>query len=292
VFRCFAWQFNFDYRLTMLVVIWALGWAMVLLSVLVYLPDSLVTASGVVMIAGHNLLDRVQSVSFGRLAPVWTVLHAPNLVVANPRHLVFAAYPLIPWLGVTAAGYGLGRVFRWAAERRKAFLLRLGFGLTTAFVLLRAINVYGDPVPWTVQKSAVFTAVSFLNTTKYPPSLLFLLMTLGPAMLLLGVFNDRTPGFLRPALIFGRVPLFYYGLHAALIHLLAVAVCYERYGRVHWMFESPGLSQYPITPPPGWGFSLFTIYLIWAFVVIALYPLCRWFAALKGRRSDAWLSYL
>jgi hypothetical protein len=143
-----------------------------------------------------------------------------------------------------------------------------------------------------VQKSAAFTAISFLNTTKYPPSLLFLLMTLGPAMLLLWVVDNRTPRFLRPTLIFGRVPLFYYVLHAALIHLLAVAVCYCRYGRVHWMFESPGLSGYPITPPPGWGFSLLTIYLIWAFVVIALYPVCRWFGRWKQRRSDVWLSYL
>jgi len=292
VLRCFAWQFNFDYRLTMLVVIWALGWAMVVLSALVYLPDEIVAVFGVGMIASHNLLDSVRSASLGRFAPVWNVLHTPGLIVANPKHLVFAAYPLIPWLGVTAAGYGLGKVFRWVPERRRPFLLCLGIGLTTAFVLVRAVNIYGDPVPWTVQKSAAFTAISFLNTTKYPPSLLFLLMTLGPAMLLLWVVDNRTPRFLRPTLIFGRVPLFYYVLHAALIHLLAVAVCYCRYGRVHWMFESPGLSGYPITPPPGWGFSLLTIYLIWAFVVIALYPVCRWFGRWKQRRSDVWLSYL
>ncbi len=291
VLRCLALQFNFDYRLTMLVVIWALGWAMILLSALVYLPSSMVTGFGVVMIAGHNLFDSVSAESFGRLAPLWTVLHAPGLIVANPRHLVFVAYPLIPWVGVTSAGYGLGQIFGWRAERRRPFLLRLGVGLTTAFVVLRAANIYGDPAAWARQKSAVFTVLSFLNTTKYPPSLLFLLMTLGTAMLLLWSFDSGFPRFLRPALILGRVPLFYYAMHLVLIHLLAVVVCYARYGQAHWMFQSSDLSQYPITPPPGWGFGLPMVYFMWAFVVIALYPLCAWYARLK-QRGGAWLSYL
>jgi uncharacterized membrane protein len=292
VLRCFAWQFNFDYRLTMLVVIWALGWAMILLSALVYLPASIITAFGFVLIAGHNLLDPLPAASFGSLAPLWSVLHAPGLIVSDPQHLVFVAYPLIPWVGVTAAGYGLGQIFAWPGRQRKTFLFRLGIALTTGFVVLRSINLYGDPVRWTVQKSAAFTILSFLNTTKYPPSLLFVLMTLGPAMLLLWAVDGRTPRWLRPALIFGKVPLFYYALHAAEIHLLAVVFCYLRYGQVHWMFESPRLSEYPITPPPGWGFSLPMIYMIWAFVVASLYPLCRQFAALKQRGSGSWLSYL
>jgi hypothetical protein len=169
--------------------------------------------------------------------------------------------------------------------------LRLGVGLTAAFIVLRAINIYGDPVRWTTQKSAAFTVLSFLNTNKYPPSLLFLLMTLGPAMLFLWAVDGRTPQFLRPALIIGKVPMFYFLLHLPLIHLVAIVVCYSRYGQVHWMFESPSLSRYPFTPPPGWGFSLPIVYLVWAFVVLALYPLCRWFAALKQRRSDPWLSH-
>jgi uncharacterized membrane protein len=290
--RCFALQFNFDYHLTMLVVIWALGWAMILLSALVYLPNALVTGLGVVMIAGHNLLDPVQAGSLGLFAPLWSFLHAPGLIVANPQHLVFVAYPLIPWVGVTAAGFGLGQIFAWPHERRKTFLLRLGIGLTTAFVVLRAVNVYGDPAAWTRQKTAAFTALSFLNTIKYPPSLLFLLMTLGPAMLLLWAFDSGFPRFMRPALILGRVPLFYYAMHLVLIHVIAVVVCYARYGQVHWMFESSSLGNYPITPPPGWGFSLPMVYLIWAFVVVALYPLCAWFARLKQRSRSVWLSYL
>jgi hypothetical protein len=169
--------------------------------------------------------------------------------------------------------------------------LPLGSGLTAAFLILRGINVYGNPLPWSTQKSAAFTVLSFLNTTKYPPSLLYLLMTLGPAMLFLWVVDGGTPRWLRPAFTIGKVPMFYYLLHIPLIHLLAVAVCYERFGQVHWMFESPSLEQFPITPPPGWGYSLPIIYFIWAVVVLTLYPACRWFASLKQRRSDAWLSY-
>ncbi len=286
LFRCLGLQFNFDYRLTLLDVLWALGWAMIVLSGLVHLPTPVATAFGVVLIAGHNLLDTIQSAN-----PVWTILHSLNFIVAPPGHAVFVAYTLIPWVGVTAVGYGLGQIYGWTPERRRNFLLRVGVGVTVAFVILRVINVYGDPVPWTPQKSAAFTALSFLNTNKYPPSLLFLLMTLGPALLFLWAVDGGTPRFLRPALVLGKVPMFYYLLHFPLIHLLAVAVCYARYGEVHWMFESPTIDKFPITTPPGWGYSLPIVYLVWASVVLALYPLCRWFAALRQRRSNAWLSY-
>lgn len=286
VARCLAYQFNFDYRVTMLLVLWALGWAMITLAALVRLPASAVTAFGAVLIAGHNLFDGVRPAS-----PLWSILHAPGFVLNTPEHAVFVSYPLIPWIGVTAVGYGLGQVYDWSADRRRAFLLRLGAALSLAFLVLRGLNVYGDPSRWTGQKSAAFTALSFLNTTKYPPSLLFLLMTLGPALVFLALVDRHTPGVLRPALTIGKVPLFYYLLHFALIHLLAVAVCLLRYGSAHWMVESPDLAHYPFTAPPGWGFSLPAVYLAWAFVVIAMYPLCRWFAALKARRNEAWLSY-
>jgi len=284
--RCLGLQFNFDYHVTLLNVLWALGWAMIVLSVLVRLPVSVTTALGIIMIAGHNLLDSIRSSN-----PLWSILHSPDFVVKTPQHTVFVVYTLIPWVGVTAVGYGLGLVYDWTTERRRTFLLRAGLGITAAFVLLRSINIYGDPLRWTMQKSTLFTALSFLNTCKYPPSLLFLLMTLGPALVLLCVVEKRTPGLLRPALVFGRVPMFYFLLHVPLIHLIAVGACYARYGHVHWMFESPSISQFPFTPPPGWGFPLPIVYMFWIVVVIALYPLCRWFAAVKQRRSDAWLSY-
>ena len=134
--------------------------------------------------------------------------------------------------------------------------------------------------------------MSFLNVTKYPPSLLFLMMTLGPALLLIRGLESGLPRTLRPALVFGRVPLFYFVLHLSLIHLLAVILCYAQYGEAHWMFESPNLGAYPFTPPPGWGLSLPTIYALWVVVVVMLYPICRWFAAVKQRRTDWWLSYI
>jgi uncharacterized membrane protein len=286
VTRCLGWQFNFDYHVTLLLVLWALGWAMIVLSALVYLPAAVVATFGAVMIASHNLLDSVQSSN-----PLWSILHSPNFIVNNPGRIVFVTYALIPWVGVTAAGYGLGQIYRWPSERRKAFLLPLGIGLVVAFFILRGVNIYGDPSRWNTQRSAAFTVLSFLNTTKYPPSLLYLLMTLGPAMLFLWAVDAGTPGWLRPALTIGKVPMFYYLLHIPLIHLIAVGVCYARYGQAHWMFESPGLGEFPITPPPGWGYSLPIVYLVWAGVVLTLYPLCLWFAGLKQRRSDAWLSY-
>ena len=286
LFRCLGFQFNFDYHVTLLNVLWALGWAMIVLSLLVHIPISVTTALGIIMIAGHNVLDSIRSSS-----PLWSILHSPNFVVKSPEHSVFVVYTLIPWVGVTAVGYGLGRIYDWTSKRRRTFLLRAGLVLGVAFVILRGLNAYGDPLRWTVQKSTLFTALSFLNTCKYPPSLLFLLMTLGPALVLLSTLERQTPKLLRPALVFGKVPMFYFLLHVPLIHLIAVAACYARYGHVHWMFESPSISQFPFTPPPGWGFSLPIIYLFWICVMIALYPLCRWFAAVKQRRGDAWLSY-
>jgi uncharacterized membrane protein len=287
----FLWQFNVDYRLTMLTVLWALGWAMIVLGVLVHLPTWIVATFGLVLIAGHNLLDSIQAAAFGRLEPIWHILHAPGFVI-NGDHTVFVPYVLIPWIGVTAVGYSLGQVFSWEANRRRRFLLTAGLAVVGLFLVLRAVNVYGDPSHWERQKSGLFTLISFINTSKYPPSLLFLLMTLGPALLLLRAFDRRTPTVFRPALIVGRVPLFYYLLHILLIHLLAVVVSLVRFGGVHWMFESPTVDKFPVTQPPGWPLSLPWVYLIWVSVVVTLYPFCRWFAGVKQRRRDAWLSYL
>jgi uncharacterized membrane protein len=289
VLRCLAWQFNVDFKLTMLVVLWALGWAMIALSALVYLPVPAIAALGLVMIAGHNLFDGIRSTN-----PLWTVLHSPGFLLQTTDHIVFVAYPLIPWIGVMAAGYALGPVWEWTRGRRRRFLIRVGGTMTLAFLVFRAINAYGDPVRWASLGTAGRTALSFLNTTKYPPSLLFLLMTLGPALLLLAVFDrpGGVPRVLRPALVIGRVPLFYYMLHAPLIHVIAIAICYAQYGEVHWMFESPNPGAYPITPPPGWGLPLPGIYAVWIGVVLAMYPLCRWLADVKERRRDWWLAYV
>ena len=288
----FFWQGNVDYRVTMLTVLWALGWAMIVLAPLVYLPAWVAAALGLALIVSHNLADGVQPASLGAFAPVWTILHSPGFVFTGEQHVVFVAYPLIPWIGVTALGYGIGRLFTIEAARRRSLLLRAGLLVTASFALLRAINVYGDPLPWSAQHSTAFTVLSFLNTNKYPPSLLFLLMTLGPALLFLRAVDGRVPRLLQPALTIGRVPMFYYLLHIVVLHLLAILASFVRYGAIHWMFESPGLGQFPVTQPPGWPAPLPMVYVAWMTVVLVLYPCCRWYAALKARRTDAWLSYL
>jgi uncharacterized membrane protein len=287
VMRCLVYQFNFDYRVTMLLVLWALGWAMIALSVLLWLPLRVIAGIGLVMIFGHHLLEGVRESNV-----LWVVLHRPGFVWRTPESVVFAAYPLIPWLGVSAVGYVLGRIYEWDPARRRTLLLPLGLAACAAFIVLRAINVYGDPSRWTTQPSTLFTVLAFLNTSKYPPSLLFLLMTLGPAMLMLWVFDGDTPRWLAAARVFGRVPLCYFVLHFFLIHLLASVICVVRYGSAHWMLESPDLTHYPFSAPPGWGYELPGVYLLWVLVVAAMYPLCRWFAALKQRRTAAWLGYV
>ena len=287
ILRCFAYQFNFDYRVTMLLVLWALGWALVALAGVVRLPIAFIATIGGVMVAGHNLLDGIRSGN-----PIWRLLHAPGIVLNGSEHVVFVAYPLVPWIAVTMLGYALGTVYTWSAERRSRFLVRLGVALTLAFVIVRALNVYADPAPWSQRQTALFTALSFLNTTKQPPSLAFLLMTLGPALLTLA-WAERAPArWVRPLIVFGRVPLFYFALHFAVLHVLAAMVCAVLYGSAHWMFESPDLAHYPFSSPPGWGFTLPVVYLVWVAVVVALYPLCRWFASVKAQRRGSWVSYV
>ena len=292
VVRCLGLQFNFDYRVTVLNVLWALGWSMVVLSALVRFGPRAATIFGAILIAGHNLLDGVQSASFGSLASLWTLLHSPGVLLSDSQRTVVAGYSIVPWIGVTAVGFGLGQLYDWPAPRRQLFLMRVGLALMGGFLVLRGLNVYGDPVPWTAQQSGVFTALSFLNTNKYPPSLSFLLMTLGPALCLLAMLDRGTPRLLRPALVFGKVPLFYFLLHLSLIHAAAVAVCLIRYGDAHWMFESNRLDQYPFTQPPDWAFGLPVIYVVWVLVVLAMFPVSAWYARAKQRHQAPWLSYL
>jgi uncharacterized membrane protein len=290
--RCFAFQFNVDYRVTVLNVLWALGWSMIALAAMVRLRPPAVLAIGAAMIASHNLLDPIRPADLGPFAPLWTVLHVQGFLVNQPGFVVLVAYPVIPWIGVTAVGFGLGRIYDWPAERRRALLLRAGLAVSIAFVVFRWLNVYGDPSRWTVQPSAAFTMLSFLNTTKYPPSLLFLLMTLGPALLLLRAFDGGAPRWLAPVATYGRVPLFYFVTHLFAIHALAVVVCAARYGEVHWMFESPDLAHFPFSEPPGWPLGLPVVYGIWIALVLALYPLCRWYAGVKARSTSLVLRYL
>ena len=265
-----AWQFNLDYNYLNIQVIWAIGWSMVALAGLVLLPTGLVGLVSVVMIASHNLLDGMGA---GPLATapgvwahaslrdwLWSILHVRNWPVG---------YPLIPWIGVMAAGYVFGPVLRHEAHRRRRELLWLGTALVAGFILLRALNVYGDSHPWSVQPMGLFTVLSFLNTTKYPHSLLFLLMTLGPAILSLVLFERLRGPVGRFFIVYGRVPFLFYVAHLYLIHALVLLVAGLRGDDVH------GYLTFWRYLPESWGYSLAVAYGVWAFVVLALYPLCR-----------------
>ncbi len=283
--------FNLDHGVVILLVFWALGMCMIALALLIYLPYRVLLALSVVMIGLHNLADRVRADRFGNLAWVWQVLHQQGPLLRSPA--VIVAYPLVPWIGVMALGFCFGRLYRLPSEERRRLFIRLGLGLTAAFAALRAWNVYGDPRPWEAQARPLFTMLSFLNTSKYPPSLAFLLMTLGPILALLGWLERFRPGERHALIVFGRVPLFYFVLHIPLIHALAIALTWLRYGAATFLLVPPPTLGTPRPVfPADYGWSLGTVYGVTAAVVLALYPLCLWFARLKQRRGEWWLSYL
>jgi uncharacterized membrane protein len=292
VVRCFGWSFEFSYRFTGLAVIWALGWSMVALAALIYLPRWLIATFAVVMIAGHNLTDRITPEAWGSLGWLWTILHASGPIAISSRVSVFAAYPLVPWIGVMALGYVFGTVFQLDPPARQRRLLWCGFGITAAFVVIRGINIYGDPHPWSAQPTLLFTVFSFIKCEKYPPSLLYLLMTLGPSIIALALLERARGKWAQPFVVVGRVPLFFYLLHLPLIHGLAVALSYARYGRAEWLLGGGGPPGVGPQPPADAGYGLLGVYVIWFAIVLALYPACAWFARLKQQRRDPWLSYL
>ena len=292
--RCIGWNFDVDSHFIGVATLWSIGLSMVVLSALVFLPTWAVTAFGLVMIAVHNAFDWVEPEAFGSFGWLWKVLHANGSFEWAPGFRFEIGYALIPWMGVVAAGYGFGALFLLEPERRRKILLMLGIGATLLFVGLRWTNTYGNSLygsshHWGAQKNLLFTVFSFIDVHKYPPSLLYLLMTLGPAFIVLAFLDRGTPRILQPILVFGRVPLFYYLLHLPLIHGLAVLVAYARFGHADWQFGS--VFNW-VAAPPGSTFSLPVVYLIWIGVVVLLYPVCRWFAEVKRRRRDAWLSYL
>ncbi|MCU0622123.1 MAG: hypothetical protein MUC69_11550, partial [Gemmatimonadales bacterium] len=219
---------------------------------------------------------------------LWAYLHAPAVLLPGGRPFLFVAYPVLPWIGVMAAGYAFGALLRRPEAERRRLLLRLGLSLTLGFLVLRGINIYGDPSRWSAQRDGITTLLSFLNTTKYPPSLLYLLMTLGPAIAALPLLERWTGPLARFLEVFGRVPLFYYLAHIVLAHLLAGLTALAL-----------GFGTVVLTTPPffglpdDWGFGLGVIYAVWLAVVLALYPACKWYGDLKARRRDlTLLSYL
>jgi uncharacterized membrane protein len=265
----FGWLFNWDYHVLFGQVIWALGWSMVGLSGLVFLPRWVIAGFALIMIAGHNLLDSLRPDDFGDVAWLWTVLHVPGRIELIPGYSFYVDYPLIPWLGVMAAGYSFGSVFLRSARSRRVLLVRFGIGFAILFLLLRLSNMYGDPEPWIAQQDPLFTVFSILNCEKYPPSLSYLLMTLSIMMLLLAVFEEWRNQTLTSELllIFGRVPLFFYLIHLPLIHGTALAVTYFRGLPVDWLLGH-GNHAFPTIPAPEYGFNLPMVYGIWMAILL------------------------
>jgi uncharacterized membrane protein len=274
----FGWRFEFDlYRLGA-GVIFVIGASMVLLSALIWLPRWALASLALLIVAGHNLFDSVRAEVLGNMSWVWHMIHEPGLVPLGDSATLYILYPLLPWIGVMAAGYLLGPLMQLEEKARQQLLFRLGAAITLGFIILRASNLYGDPAPWTAQETLLSTVLSLLNCEKYPPSLLYLMMTLGPALMLLAWF-DQVGGPLASLLAtFGRVPFFYYVIHIYLIHALAVATGFAITG--------------VLTTTPEINFNLASVYLIWLILLVLLYPICRWFAELKESGRGWWWSYL
>jgi uncharacterized membrane protein len=293
-------------------VIWAIGWSMCVLAALVYLPLRATAVFGVGMIVLHNTLDSVQVAAWnGPGSPIpsaagklWMVLHQAGLtpILGAGSPLVMIQYPLIPWVGVMAAGYAFGSLYELDRDRRISIIRRLGMAAMAAFVVIRATNLYGDPSPWTLQPTLLFTILSFINTTKYPPSLLYLLMTLGPSLVALAWFESRERrtgpaplpvserrGPVAALVTVGRVPLFFYLWQWVLAHSAAIVANIVVGRSFAYLFLMPPALFAAMARN---GFRLWAVYLCWACIIAVEYPLCLWFAGVKRRRRDWWLSYL
>lgn len=302
-----AWTFNFGFaRYEMAGVIWAIGWCMLLMAGLVKLPLGVLAAFGLALIAGHDLMDP----HLGELLPtlgddlragLWKIFYvgffAGPIRFGSDGPSLMVLYSIVPWIGVMAAGYAFGSVLTLERERRERVCLSLGLGACALFLVLRGFDLYGDPRPWRAASASRDGApgmpalLAFLNTSKYPASLAFLLMTLGPAIALIPVL-ERARGRVAAGLaLLGRVPLFFYLLHVPLIHALALLVSKVRLGEVSpWLFADHPMGNPPA--PEGYTWSLAWLYMMWLVALVPLALACRWFAALKARRNDWWLAYL
>ena len=281
-------------------VIWILGWSMVAMALIVWLPVRWIAALGLGMIATHNLLDRISPASFGRFSWAWILLHSPGRIPIGDFQFS-VRYVLIPWVGVMAAGFAFGTLLL-RPDRRK-WILTLGIAATALFFVLRGINLYGNGIaglplryayssgPWSVQPTLSLTLVSFFNTLKYPPALDYLLMTLGPALILLGLLDKAKAehGLSHILLVFGRVPLFYYVLHIYLLHIMAIVISLAFHQPIWYGTIIADFAQKPV----GYGHGLPFIYAMWILAVAILYVPCLWFMKFRSRHRDwAWLSYL
>jgi len=299
----FAWTFNFDFaNYEMAGVLWVIGCCMILMAALVKLPLSVTAAFGIIIITAHNLMDsRLFQIANGlnasKFSGLWKILYigffaGPVQFGPNGPNLI-VLYSLTPWVGVMAAGYAFGKILTLEPARRNRICLFIGLGAIALFLVLRGFNLYGDPRPWRspTPDHPMPAILSFLNCNKYPASLNYLLMTLGPIIALIPVLENARGTVARAITVFGRVPFFYYVLHIPLIHLLALIVSKIREGIVNpWLFTNHPMGN--PEPPDGYTWSLPLLYLVWVIAIAILYPACRWFVEVKAKRTDWWLRYL
>lgn len=288
----FAWTFDSTYSFIILQVIWAIGISMVILSALVFLPDIVILLIGLALVFGHNLLDGIRVQGNAPADLLWYTLHQPQVVSVGSR-LVNFVYPVLPWIGLMALGYVSGTLYRqgFPDEQRRRWFLTIGSCATMLFLILRGLNLYGEPTHWVPQVSPIFTLMAFLNTTKYPPSLHFLLMTMGPALIFLSMSEFIRHKVTTPVLVFGKVPFFFYIIHLYLIHTFAMLwLAYSGRDWQEYILSAAVLRSGSLS---SFGLGLGGVYLVWIVVMALLYPICRWYQMQKlNDPSKWWLSYL
>ena len=286
-------SFDIYYSIQFFQVIWAIGFCMIVLAALIYLPLPAIVGVGAALVLGHNLLDGISFSGTSPMALIWYALHQPSFMVTSSTTAVFLVYPVLPWIGLMALGYALGSLYQRGADaaRRKRVLWQTGLAAIFLFVVLRTFNLYGDPAHWVPQETFAYSAISFFNVTKYPPSLCFLLMTMGPALLFLAWTDNR---FRSPQGFFatiGRVPFFYYIVHFYVAHLMGVfGVLLEGRPWTDMIFNAKAFMQPRLLD---YGYSLPITYGVWLLVIAIMYPLCKWYDKYKRNNKDKWwLSYL
>jgi uncharacterized membrane protein len=288
----FAWTFDITFSFIILQVIWAIGISMLFLSGLVFLRLQAIIAIGFILVFGHNLLDPIHVQGRGMNDFIWYVLHQPGRISLGDS-LINIVYPVLPWIGLMALGYVTGDLYRadFPSARRISWLLAGGVAATFLFIVLRSFNLYGEPVAWQSQDSIIFTWMSFLNTTKYPPSLQFLLMTMGPALISLALLERISVGGKNLVVVLGKVPFFFYVIHIFLIHALAMlALVYAGRDWREYILSAQAIMSGSLS---NFGFGLGTVYAVWLAVVVVLYPLCRWYQQVRENHPTKWwLKYL
>lgn len=274
-----------------LATIWSIGISMVLLGLLIWLPFRAILIIGLLIVFGHNLLDFAEAERNGAVPVWWNFLHRPAFLQLGSNFTLGIMYPFLPWTGLMILGYCFGKLFsNTETERRNKLLLWMGVAALVLFVVLRWINVYGDSQPWTTQKTGLQTFFSFMNVQKYPPSLQFMCATIGGALIFLSFVKNTSGRFAQFAIVFGRVPLFYYIVHFYVLHLISIMLFFSRGHSVAEGMNVPIPFKFII---PGEGYSLWIVYVVWLSVVMALYPLCKWYDRYKtNHKEKKWLSYL